>query len=69
MIPGYICIARRDRAQSENRGGVMCLAKLSFQDLVPLEMSRDAERIWLLLHLDVGSILLCNLTLPRSSDY
>ena len=60
VIPGYICISRRDRAESANRGGIATYAIHSLKNIVLLEKSADCERCWHLLRLDIGNILIAN---------
>ena len=67
-LPGYNCISRRDRAEQENRGGIICFARQDLGNLVHLKKSDVAERSWDLLHTDTGSILICNWYRPPSSD-
>ncbi len=42
-IPEYKVISRRDRAKTENRGGVLTLARADFNRLVHIENSVDEE--------------------------
>ena len=60
VIPGYICISRRDRAESVNRGGIATYAIHSLKNIVLLEKSADCERCWHLLRLDTGNIFIVN---------
>ena len=66
-IPGYKLISRRDRSEGENRGGIVVYAQDDVRTLVEFKVCLDAERIWLLLHLDVGTIAVCNWYRPGAA--
>ena len=55
-IPNYVCISRKDRAQTENRGGVICYAHINSGHMIFLEKSDTAERSWHLIQRDSGNI-------------
>ena len=66
-IPGYRIISRRDRSEGENRGGVIVFARANVYNIVCIRISEDAERTWHYLHLDIGSIAVCNWYRPGVS--
>ena len=64
-IINYQCISRRDRSQSANRGGIAAYARNDIKNVVLIEKSITAERCWHMLHLEVGSLLICNWPSPK----
>ena len=59
-LEGYVVAARRDRSDDPNRGGVLIFVQEGISACaVELEQSIAAERIWLMLHLPNGPLLLC----------
>ena len=68
-FPGYVVAGRRDRFCSDTNahvdslqtwGGVLLLVAKEFDGFVVQLLSSDtAERLWFLLHYDVGPLLLC----------
>lgn len=52
----YKLIERRDRSQSENRGGVISVAREGMKNKVHISKSSNSERMWHYLHLDHGNI-------------
>ena len=67
-VPGYVVIGRRDRSESENRGGILTLVRLDVKNVVLLFKAENAERAFHLIQRDSGSILLVNWYRPPSSD-
>ena len=61
-------ISRRDRSDQENRGGIISFARVDVFNIVCVKVSADAERSWHYLHLDHGTIAICNWYRPGSSD-
>ena len=59
-IPNYIELSRRDRSDSENRGGIIAFVRKDVRNVVHVSNSSVGERSWHLLHTDMGSIALCN---------
>ena len=55
-IPGYVCIEKRNR--SDGRGGVAVFAR-SAEDIVCVLISKLDERLWFILHSDIGPLLFC----------
>ena len=43
-MPGYRTISRRDRAEGENRGGVIAFARLDTYNIVDVKNSDNVER-------------------------
>ena len=60
-------LSRRDRSESDNRGGIIAYVRDDLKIGVHLFNSIDAERSWHLLHLDIGSIALANWYRPPGS--
>ena len=62
-LHGYVLAARRDRQDGQDYrkcGGVMVFTKADIANNVTLlESSREAERLWLVVHTDHGPYLLC----------
>ena len=53
-------MARRDRRDGRTHGGVCVYILASLEHIVtPLLISENAERIWLVLHSDLGPLNLC----------
>ena len=66
-IPGYQCVARRDR--KDGWGGVAVYAADTVaRRVVLVESSEAAERCWLTLHTQMGPFLLCCWYRPPASD-
>ena len=65
-IPNYKTISRRDRSELENRGGVMTFARLDVINIMCVKICSDSERIWHLLHVEIGAIAICNWYRPGS---
>ena len=55
-IPGYRVVARRDRTDGRKGGGVALFCRAEIRSIVHTHTSADAERIWCLLHSDLGPI-------------
>jgi hypothetical protein len=55
-IPGYICVEKRNR--NDGRGGVALFSK-STEDIVCVMSSSCDERLWFIIHADIGPLLLC----------
>ena len=53
-------ISRHDRHDGENRGGVIAFARIDVKNIVFISNSDVAERSWHYLHLDTGTIAICN---------
>ena len=66
-IPNYTLVSRKDRSEHSNRGGVAAFARSDVRNMVCIENSIHAERIWHLLHTDTGSIAIVNWYRPGSS--
>ena len=66
-IPDYIIISRRDRKESDNRGGIIVFAQANLRNVVHISNSNDAERSWHYLHSDLGIIAICNWYRPPGS--
>ena len=67
-VPGYEIIGRRDRSDMPNRGGVLVLCRQDVKNVVLLNSSPDAARLWLLAQRDSGSIVLCDWYPPPGED-
>ena len=67
-LPGYIPVGRLDRAPHENRDGVIAFVRYDFGHFVELEKSQIGERIWFLLHVEIGNSLIGNWYRPGNSD-
>ena len=59
-IANYSLLSRRDRSDTENRGGIIAFVRSDVRQVVHYSDSEHAERNWHLLHLDIGSFALCN---------
>ena len=68
IIPNYSIICCRGRAITENRGGVIAFLRHGTSNLVHWKDSNIAERSWMLLHTDVGSIAIANWYRPGNSE-
>ena len=69
VIPNYSIVARRDRAESENRGGVITFCRSDLQvSIAHVYSSTIAERIWHVLVTQAGTVFLCNWYRPGASD-
>ena len=55
-VPGYRMVARRDRTDGRKGGGVALFCKREVRSVVHIHTSGDAERIWCLLHGDLGPV-------------
>ena len=66
VIPNYRDVARRGRSIHENRGGVITYARFDVCHIVCVSKASDAERTWHFLHLDLGTIAICNWYRPGS---
>ena len=60
QLPNYRIVSRRDRSEGENRGGIATYARLDIYNMVCVKISIESERVWHFLHLDVGTIAVCN---------
>jgi len=67
-VPGYEIIARRDRSSSPNRGGILVLCRTHVNNVLLYKKSECAERAWLLIQRDSGSIALANWYRPPGED-
>ena len=57
-VEGYTVVARRDRDDGRKCGGVIVYAQDGLASRVTLiEQSADSERVWLIIHTDVGPYL------------
>ena len=68
VLPNYITIGRRDRSSDPNRGGVISFVRNDVKNIIFMNNSENAERIWMLVYRDSGSIAFCNWYLPPSDD-
>ena len=69
FLEGYAVAARRDKSDKPNRGGVLVFVQEGMSaHVVELEQSIVAERIWLMLHLPNGPLLLGAWYRPPSAD-
>ena len=59
VIPGYLCVVRRDRTDGRKGGGVAVYCKCALRCVSVLSTSAVAERLWCILHTNAGAILLC----------
>ena len=59
-IANYSLLSRRDRSDTENRGGIIAFVRSDVRQVVHYSDSEHAERNWHLLHLDIGGFVLCN---------
>ena len=66
-LPNYMQISRHDRHDGENRGGVIAFARIDVKNIVFISNSDVAERSWHYLHLDTGTIAICNWYRPPGS--
>ena len=66
-MPNYMQISRHDRHDGENRGGVIAFARIDVKNVVFISNSDVAERSWHYLHLDTGTIAICNWYRPPGS--
>ena len=67
-IPGYNIVSRRDRKDSESRGGIITYARQVIYNIVCIKNSVSAERSCHYLHLDVGTFAICNWYRPPASS-
>ena len=57
-LPGYVQVARKDRARNCRRGGVLIFAAAGISSRVTcVHESTNSERIWVVIHSDKGEIL------------
>ena len=67
-LPNYHVVSRRDRSDIANRGGIIAFCRDDVKHVVEWSISVDAERIWLLVHTDLGSIAIGNWYKSPSAD-
>ena len=59
-LEGYSVVARRDRKDGRQGGGVLVFARRDVANLITLiEKSQTAERVWLIIHAETGPYLMC----------
>ena len=70
-LPGYHLVSRADRLTGAKRGygGVVIFERDGLNMLVHLESSSEAERVWAVLHTDVGPFLLGNWYRPPDAPW
>ena len=64
QLPNFVCLARKDRADGPNRGGVAIFVRSDIANVTFLQHGSAGETSWLLLHRDTGTIALCNCYFP-----
>ena len=72
QLPNFVCLARKDRADGPNRGGVAIFVRSDIANMTFLQHGSAGETSWLLLHRDAGTIALCNCYFPptyRPEDF
>ena len=67
-FPNYQVLSRRDRSETENRGGILTLIRQDATNAVHIFNSVDAECSWHFLHLDVGCIAFGNWYRPPGAE-
>ena len=67
-IPGYNIVSKRDRNDTENRSGIIRYARQDVYHIVCIKNSVAAGRSWHYLHLDVGTVAVCNWYRPPASS-
>ena len=59
VLTNYVILARRDRGRLRQKGGVILFVRKDLAKYtVHLGISESAERVWVLLHSDLGPILI-----------
>ena len=59
QLEGYAVVSRSDRGGEAERGGMLVFAAEKISErVVELEISKDAERVWVVLHTSYGPYLL-----------
>lgn len=66
-IAGYTVLSRRDRSETENRGGIISLVREDVRDCNLLMHSAVAERSWHYLHSTLGTYAICNWYRPGAA--
>ena len=65
-ITGYLVVVRRGRDVGQSGGGMLILAAASIvDDIGPIKISSVAERVWCLLHSNLGQCLFVVGIVPR----
>ena len=60
IISGYSVVVRRDRGDGRQGGGVIIfVADSIMHSVTPILVSGSAERVWVLLHSNIGPMLIC----------
>ena len=67
-IPNYEILARKDRSDSPNRGGILTLYKHDLINFVFLQHSPSSERSWHLIQRNSGNIMACNYYRPPEEN-
>ena len=66
-IANYRVISRKDRKDTTNRGGILCLVRDDFNRLVFIGDSTTEERLWHFLHADPEVLLVGNWYRPGAT--
>ena len=69
QLINYNKLSRKDRSSEENRGGGIAYARSDVQVAVHVYDSPCAECSWHLIHLDTGSVAVCNWYRPLASSH
>ena len=66
-IPNYKKVSRRDRKDTQNRGGILTFQRQDFNGLVHIKNCDDEERSWHFLNLGAEAFLIANWYRPGAS--
>jgi len=66
-VSGYVQVSRRDRKETDNRGGILTLQRRDFNALVHIANCPDEERSWHFMQLGVETILVGNWYRPGAT--
>ena len=57
-LTGYEIVGRRDRGKKRQKGSIILFARKEFvRNVVDVANSENAERLWVVIHSDVGLVL------------
>ena len=68
ILHDYFVACRRDRSETENRGGVITYTRSDVNNIVFYKASDESERVGHIIHRDSGAIALCNWYYPPCAD-
>ena len=68
VLPNFQVLARRDRSDGANRGGVISYIRSDLNNVIAYKESLQAERMWHLVQRDSGNVAICNWYLPPGNS-